>query len=911
MPRPPLRLSGFWDRLLAVLFGQDIFISYSRGDAVVYAEALANRLAALDYAVFLDQWGTQPGAEIPPVVHKALRRSAMLVCICSDAACQSQAVEIEIAQFKKTKRPIIPIDMERAIESARWFPLLAGLARTPETRSALALGTPSDQVVGRVQNAFQFTRRNQRVRAGFAFAFALLLLAVVAATYLAWQARQSAQQAVSEQRRAEKNAREAEKQRTAALQATQEAKKQADLAEKRTREAQEQQRIAERSTDIAGARQLAAQAEMLLADPIRLRESLQTAVRAARLLQPYAARSFEVDAALRHAIGMSPSQVRPPLPISGEPVRLLFPSAKRLVAVSRQPGEDETLVIENWSLEGPISPLPRREIAGTWQPIGADDRLLVVAAESGHEIWDLEVGKVIASVPSEQNLIAVGNGAQQIAIAGKEGVEIRDLRSGARARMIPYPEKPAGADSVVADHAAFSADETTIAIGYEFNTWSHHSPSRGAAVWPLRDDGPSVGLWKTERSPTMKFSPRGRLFWDDGGNLHVGNDEQAVRIPSPGPDGHFVISRDERLVATSTGQGLVRLWSAETGRELWRLLEPGAPVTLQFGPEDAWLATAGAAKTVRFWGGLAESPESGSVLAMPAGAEHGSTTLAISPDGKLFATIAHQQAHDRPNTPADHKKSPYVSVFQVFEAKTGRARTRPISLRSAVTRGAFSPDGRFLVTASEVYDPALSVWDTGSARKLAELTLPETLVSRLAFSPDGRTIAFALTSGSLSAWQWKDETRARVIGPGGGLAFDPVQNRLGFVRDRAVWFWDLARRAQPVEAFQLGETLSRLAFSPDGKFLAVETTDGQIWVRELASGQQVGLIEQLSGEGNLAFDRTGGYLTKEFNHQLRRAPWAMSTLVAEACARLREIAAPCPEAASPASTDRSKTPPYR
>jgi len=226
-------------------------------------------------------------------------------------------------------------------------------------------------------------------------------------------------------------------------------------------------------------------------------------------------------------------------------------------------------------------------------------------------------------------------------------------------------------------------------------------------------------------------------------------------------------------------------------------------------------------------------------------------------------------------------------------------------------RGAFSPDGRFLATASEVYDPTLSVWDTGSARKLAELTLPETPVSRLAFSPDGRTIAFEPTTGSLSVWQWKDETGARAIGPGRGLAFDPVQNRLGYVRDAAVWFWDLAGRAQPVEAFQLdGETLYRLAFSPDGKFLAVETADGRIWVRELASGQQVGLIEQLGGDGDLAFDRTGGYLTKEFNHQLRRAPWALSTLVAEACARLRDIKAPCPDAAGSTPTDRSKTPTY-
>lgn len=114
--------------MLRLLFGNDIFISYSRADAAAYAAGLAGALAERGLACHLDQWGSQPGTEVPPEILRALRRSAMLVVVGSEGAAQSAAVEREIREFLPTKRLLVPIDLDGHLRGASWWPLIEGLA---------------------------------------------------------------------------------------------------------------------------------------------------------------------------------------------------------------------------------------------------------------------------------------------------------------------------------------------------------------------------------------------------------------------------------------------------------------------------------------------------------------------------------------------------------------------------------------------------------------------------------------------------------------------------------------------------------------------------------------------------------------------------------------------------------------
>ena len=54
---------ALWEQISRRLFGDDIFISYSRADGFSYAAALATRLAERKLACRFDQWGTEPGGK--------------------------------------------------------------------------------------------------------------------------------------------------------------------------------------------------------------------------------------------------------------------------------------------------------------------------------------------------------------------------------------------------------------------------------------------------------------------------------------------------------------------------------------------------------------------------------------------------------------------------------------------------------------------------------------------------------------------------------------------------------------------------------------------------------------------------------------------------------------------------------
>jgi WD40 repeat protein len=251
--------------LLRFFFGEDIFVSYSRADGRAYASALASNLAQKGYSCFLDQWGTPPGIELPRRLLRSLDRSTVLVLIGTPKASTSQAVESEVRQFRTTGRPILPIDFDGSLENAAWYPLIAGLARTPETHEALATGAPSPQVLGLIENSFTFTRRNERVRLVFITAAVLLAIFLAATLYSVKQAQEQACIANEQKKEAEKNREEATRQEKIARAKADEANESAKSAEiqkaialKRAEEAEQRRRMAHSLELAARARALAA-----------------------------------------------------------------------------------------------------------------------------------------------------------------------------------------------------------------------------------------------------------------------------------------------------------------------------------------------------------------------------------------------------------------------------------------------------------------------------------------------------------------------------------------------------------------------------------------------------------------------------------------------------------------------------
>ena len=218
------KMRSFGEELKSFFVGDDVFISYARGDSTGYALALANRLGENDFICYLDQYGTNPNDEIDERIKRKLRRSRVLILIGSQLAINSAPVRQEVELFKKTGRAIIPIDVDGAFRGSKLYEVVRGLPLAAEeievveeteinirtdkpapavsdhivsTIDNLRKAPPSGRVVDRIKSTISYTKRTQLQRTmlwvGSVFLFVSVSFAVIS-LFVADRARASAAQ---------------------------------------------------------------------------------------------------------------------------------------------------------------------------------------------------------------------------------------------------------------------------------------------------------------------------------------------------------------------------------------------------------------------------------------------------------------------------------------------------------------------------------------------------------------------------------------------------------------------------------------------------------------------------------------------------------------------------------------------
>ena len=193
--------------------------------------------------------------------------------------------------------------------------------------------------------------------------------------------------------------------------------------------------------------------------------------------------------------------------------------------------------------------------------------------------------------------------------------------------------------------------------------------------------------------------------------------------------------------------------------------------------------------------------------------------LAYSPDGRLLASAGDDHA------------------VRLWDIRLGQPLEPLRGHGSLVTSLAFGPRGRRLASAD--YEGRIRIWDLRSRRTIREIEGHSRAVRDLAFLPDG-TLASAGRDGILACWDV--ESGERTATPYQGLkdlravVASPSGTTLAAGgNDECVLVWDVDRRA-PRATWPIPHDISALAYSPDGRILAVSTTLGSLWLLDAETG---------------------------------------------------------------------------
>ncbi len=159
-------------------------------------------------------------------------------------------------------------------------------------------------------------------------------------------------------------------------------------------------------------------------------------------------------------------------------------------------------------------------------------------------------------------------------------------------------------------------------------------------------------------------------------------------------------SPDGSTVASASEDTTIRLWDADTGKEIHRFLGHISNISaVNFSPDGKTLTTGGGANmytgkrdpTLRFWD-VASAKE-----VRRFSKTHGwSTELALAPDGKTLVTNGGEDGKD----------------VELWDTETGRVLRRFVGHQKSLKDLALSSDGKRLATASA--DGTVRLWDVGS-----------------------------------------------------------------------------------------------------------------------------------------------------------------------------------------------------
>jgi WD40 repeat protein len=155
---------------------------------------------------------------------------------------------------------------------------------------------------------------------------------------------------------------------------------------------------------------------------------------------------------------------------------------------------------------------------------------------------------------------------------------------------------------------------------------------------------------------------------------------------------------------------------------------------------------------------------------------------------------------------------------------------------------AYSPDGRFIVTASR--DNTAIIWDAAAGEPVRSLAGHTDAVWSAAYSPDGRFIVTASRDNTAIIWDAAAGEPVRSLAGHTDAVWSAAYSPDGrFIvtasRDKTVIIWDAATGERVRRLAGRAGGVSSAAYSPDGRFVVTASGDNTAIIWEAATGKQL------------------------------------------------------------------------
>jgi WD40 repeat protein/serine/threonine protein kinase len=327
----------------------------------------------------------------------------------------------------------------------------------------------------------------------------------------------------------------------------------------------------------------------------------------------------------------------------------------------------------------------------------------------------------------------------------------------------------------------------------------------------------------------------------DGSHLAIGSDDGVVRISDvasgeistnlvmSSPVGRVGFSPDGMRVVGVDRAGGARVWSALNGEAITPVLPADASKGNAIAPRDKMLEPA-----------ASFSPD-GKLLLLARGSK--SAHLLDAATGALVREFSHDQVVYHAAFSPDGRQvvtSSKDGSARVWDVATGSLAGPSLQHDGPVIWSQFSSDGNQLLTVRDRH--VVQLWDWRDGRRLAPEIPRRSVLSHASLSPDGRTVLTTARSGFCHLY---DAASSRLMyefqQPGGVVdaAFSPNGRRMAIAsHDGNVWVRNPGDATSHPMILPEGNQIEEIAFSRDGRFLAVGTRGGHARVWDLSPPEQ-------------------------------------------------------------------------